>query len=151
VPDGDYCDSVADWPENRAKAEEEILALVNAQRAKGARCGAETFGPAGPLEMDPALRCAARVHTADMARNDYFDHTNPAGEAPWDRMERAGYPLGGAGENIAGGSSTAEGSMRQWMGSVGHCKNIMNPGFEHIGVGYVDGANLWTQVFASPR
>jgi uncharacterized protein YkwD len=151
VPAVGYCKDVRDWSEERRAAEQTVLELVNAARARGATCGDERFGPADDLVMQPALRCAARVHSADMASNDFFGHSNQAGETPWDRMERAGYAWGGAGENIAGGQRTPEGAMQAWMNSPGHCANIMNPGFVHFGVGYVDGANLWTQTFASPR
>jgi uncharacterized protein YkwD len=146
-----YCDAVDGWSSARAAAEDEVLELVNQHRAAGADCGSEgSFGPTDPLTMDPALRCAARVHTQDMAERDFFDHTNPDGEAPWDRMESAGYSWAGAGENIAGGSSTAADAVAQWMGSAGHCANIMSPDYVDIGVGYVDDARLWTQVFGVP-
>lgn len=145
-----YCDAVDGWSGARAAAEDEVLELVNQHRAEGATCGARTFGPTDPLTMDPALRCAARVHTQDMADREFFDHTNPDGEAPWDRMESAGYSWSNAGENIAGGSSTAAGVVQQWMDSPGHCENIMSPDFVDIGIGYVDDARLWTQVFGVP-
>jgi uncharacterized protein YkwD len=151
VPSVDYCKDVKDWSAARRTAEQKILALVNAERARGAKCGDKSFGPAPAIKMHPALRCAARVHTADMAANDFFDHTNQKGEAPWTRMEHAGYTWAGAGENIAGGQRTPEDAMKSWMKSPGHCSNIMNPGYVHFGIGYVDGANLWTQTFASPR
>jgi uncharacterized protein YkwD len=151
VGGGDYCGPVASWSAERAAAEDEVLVIVNQRRAQGADCGAEgSFGPAEPLTMNPALRCAARVHTKDMADNDYFDHKNPAGEEPWDRMQRAGYSWSRAGENIAGGATSAAAVVDQWMDSDGHCANIMSPAFVHIGVGYVDDARLWTQVFGAP-
>jgi uncharacterized protein YkwD len=65
-------------------------------------------------------------------------------------MESAGYSWASAGENIAGGSATAEDAVAQWMGSDGHCANIMSPDYVDIGVGYVDDARLWTQVFGVP-
>jgi uncharacterized protein YkwD len=43
--------------------------------------------------------------------------------------------------------------MDQWMGSDGHCANIMNPSFTEIGVGYYPGGqwgHLWTQNFGTP-
>jgi uncharacterized protein YkwD len=103
--------------------------------------------------MHPALRCSARVHSKDMNDRNFFDHTNPSGEAPWDRMEQAGYSYSNAGENIAGGNSTAAATMQQWMDSDGHCANIMNPNFTEIGVGYYPGGqwgHLWTQNFGRP-
>ncbi|PCC69720.1 Uncharacterized conserved protein YkwD, contains CAP (CSP/antigen 5/PR1) domain [Nannocystis exedens] len=155
VPDGvSYCEPAKGWDPAWAQLEEDVLALVNQRRAEGANCGAEgNFGPAGPLTMDPALRCAARMHSKDMNDRGFFDHTNPDGEPPWDRMGKAGYGnYSNAGENIAGGSPDAAGTMDQWMNSAGHCANIMNPEFEHIGVGYYPGGqwgHLWTQVFGA--
>lgn len=155
VPDGvPYCDPAKLWEPAWKKLEEDVLVIVNEKRAQGADCGSEgVFGPAGPLTMHPALRCAARMHSKDMADRDFFDHTNPDGDSPWDRMGKTGYgAYTNAGENIAAGSPTAAGTMDQWMNSDGHCANIMNPDFEHIGVGYYPGGqygHLWTQVFGA--
>ncbi len=155
VPDNEYCGPVAAWDGQWLSLEDQILAIVNEVRAEGADCGSEgTFGPAGPMTMAPALRCAARVHSKDMADRGFFDHTNPSGESPWDRMGRAGYAYMTAGENIAAGNPTAAATMEQWMNSDGHCSNIMSPGFTEIGVGYYPGGqygHLWTQVFATPQ
>lgn len=151
VPEVDYCDPVADWPSDWQSLENDVLELVNTRRSQGAECGSEgSFDPVPPLAASAALRCAARVHSRDMAERDYFDHTNPEGQSPWTRMELAGYMWRSAGENIALGSSTAAGVMEQWMSSDGHCANIMKPDFTEIGVGYYEG-NYWTQVFGSRR
>ena len=154
VPDNAYCMNVAAWEPQWTQLEQDILAIVNEVRAQGANCGSQgSFGPAGPLTMQPNLRCAARVHSKDMADRNFFDHTNPSGESPWDRMAQAGYSYSTAGENIAGGNATASATMDQWMNSDGHCANIMNPDFTEIGVGYYPGGqwgHLWTQAFGSP-
>ena len=154
VPDNAYCMSVADWEPGFTELENEILQIVNQHRAEGANCGsAGSFGPAGPLTMNPALRCAARVHSQDMVDRNFFDHTNPSGESPFQRMGQAGYNYSTAGENIAAGNSTAAATMQQWMDSDGHCGNIMNPSFTEIGVGYYPGGqygHVWTQTFGAP-
>jgi uncharacterized protein YkwD len=154
VPDNAYCAAVANYDPAWRQLEEDVLAIVNQKRAAGANCGgAGNFGPTGPLTMDPALRCAARKHSLDMDARDFFDHTNPDGQLPWDRMGMAGYgDYSNAGENIAAGSPDAAGTMQQWMDSDGHCSNIMSPDFQHIGVGYHPGGqygHLWTQVFGA--
>lgn len=105
----------------------------------------------------PALCChaglgdVARDHSADMAFRDFFDHTNPDGQTPWDRMDEAGVTgWSGAGENIAYGYPTPEAVQEGWMNSPGHRANILSDGFSHVGVGlYNDNGTLyWTQVFA---
>jgi uncharacterized protein YkwD len=154
VPDNAYCSDVADWNPAWTQLENQILEIANQRRAEGANCGsAGSFGPAGPLTMNPALRCSSRVHSKDMVDRNFFDHNNPSGESPFQRMGMAGYQYSTAGENIAGGNSTAAATMQQWMGSDGHCANIMNASFTELGVGYYPGGqygHMWTQNFGSP-
>jgi uncharacterized protein YkwD len=154
VPDIAFCDDVADWDPSWSTLEEQVLAIVNQHRAAGADCRTGgMFGPTHALTMDPALRCSARKHSADMAARNFFDHTNPSGEDPFVRMQQAGYSFQAAGENIAAGSPDAAGTMQQWMDSDGHCTNIMSPNFTEIGVGYSTGGmygTLWTQNFGAP-
>lgn len=154
VPDNAYCTDVAGWDPSWSQLEVEILEIMNQRRSEGANCGSEgSFGPAPALTMNAELRCAARVHSKDMDTRSFFDHVNPSGEQPWDRMQQAGYNYSSAGENIAGGNSTAEATMQQWMDSDGHCSNIMSPNFSEVGVGYYPGGQwgyLWTQNFGRP-
>lgn len=150
VPEAPYCEPTEDWDPAWAELEQEILEIVNQVRAEGATCGGQSMPPVGPLMMDPELQCAARMHSLDMAERDFFDHDNPDGDGPNDRMRAAGYMGRGWGENIAGGSRTAEGTMDQWMNSAGHCRNIMSGDYTLIGVGYYPGGefgHLWTQTF----
>ncbi len=116
-----------------------VIALTNAERAK-AGCR--------PLRADERLATAARKHSADMAANDYFDHTSRNGDSPWERMEDAGYPSPGA-ENIAKGYPTAQAVMEGWMNSPGHRANILNCDLRAIGVGRASGSGgpVWTQDF----
>ncbi len=148
-----YCTDVAGWDAGWSQLELDVLELVNMHRATGYNCGsAGSFGPAAPLTMQPNLRCSSRVHSKDMDTRNFFDHNNPSGESPFDRMGMAGYSFFTAGENIAAGSPDAAGTMNQWMNSDGHCSNIMNPDFTEIGVGYHPGGQygtLWTQNFGA--
>lgn len=151
IPSSEYCQSVQDWDPVFTEAEEEVLLEVNAARSRGADCGGQGFGSTHPLTMNGALRCAARLHSRDMAQRDFFDHTNPDGEDPFTRMERAGYRYFAAGENIAAGYPTPKAVVEGWLQSPGHCRNIMNPDFTEIGVGYWDPGALWTQTFGRPQ
>ncbi|NEA21074.1 CAP domain-containing protein [Actinomadura bangladeshensis] len=120
-------------------AETTVVSLTNAERAKeGCK----------PLRIDSRLVVAARKHSADMAANNYFDHTSRNGDSPWKRMEDAGYTSPGA-ENIAKGYPTAAAVVKGWMNSPGHRANILNCGLRAIGVGMASGSGgpLWTQDF----
>ena len=151
VPDNEYCEPVDALGEAMALLEEELLERVNEVRAAGGTCGVQgTFPPTHPLEMDPALRCAARVHTLDMSERNYFSHESPNGVGPGVRITKAGFASGPIGENIALGSTTVEGVMGQWMNSDGHCANILNASYYFFGAGVFDSDSfgyIWTQTF----
>jgi uncharacterized protein YkwD len=136
-----------------AAKECQIVALVNQTRAQGASCGGSAKPAVPALQTNSILMGTARAHAVDMATHNYFDHTNQQGQSPFDRMEAAGYQFTAAGENIAAGNETAEGTMQQWMDSSGHCENIMSGAFEEIGVGYAfdQGHNkhVWVQNFGA--
>ncbi|MFE0451729.1 sigma-70 family RNA polymerase sigma factor [Streptomyces sp. NPDC058914] len=120
----------------------QVVALVNKERA-AAGCG--------PLSQDPQLRDAAQGHSDDMAARDFFDHTNPDGDGPGERVTASGYRWSTYGENIAKGQQTPEAVMTSWMNSPGHRANILNCAFEEIGVGIHDGGGgpYWTQNFGA--
>ena len=87
-----------------------------------------------------------------MHERGFFDHINPDGETPWDRMNRygiRGWTL--VGENIAFGYSSPAAVEAAWMDSPGHRRNILTAGFTHVGVGLYeeDGMIFWTQLFAA--
>ncbi len=152
VPDLPYCDPVSDWDPAWTAFEDDVLAQVNQARSQGHNCDSEgNFGATAALTMSPALRCAARVHSMDMSVRNFFDHTNPSNESPWDRMAAAGYSFSRAGENIAAGQADPDSVMQSWLDSDGHCANIMNPDFTEIGVGfYPDSGPYWTQALGTP-
>ncbi|MGI5471099.1 CAP domain-containing protein [Streptomyces sp. CA-132043] len=122
-----------------ASAAARVLTLVNKERV--------TAGCA-PLTADGGLAGLAQDFSEDMARRDFFDHTDPDGATPWDRAKTAGIAdLGG--ENIARGQSTPEAVMDSWMNSPGHRANILNCDYRTLGVGLhrSPGGPWWTQDF----
>ncbi len=121
---------------------DQVVALVNKERA-AAGCG--------PLAEDPQLQKAAQAHSDDMAARHFFDHTNPDGADPGQRITAAGYRWSTYGENIAQGQQTAAAVMNSWMNSPGHRANILNCSFKDIGVGVHRGTGgpWWTQDFGA--
>jgi uncharacterized protein YkwD len=152
--DEEVCAITSNWDSSWVGLEQGVLDAVNKRRTSGASCGGENFSCTHPLRMDPALQCASRLHSKDMAERDFFAHDNPSGENPWVRIEAAGFTGQATGENIAAGNASAEATVDQWMSSSGHCRNIMDPEYEFIGVGYQPGGDyghLWTQTFGRSR
>ncbi|UNS99249.1 CAP domain-containing protein [Streptomyces tubbatahanensis] len=125
--------------DQESAAEQEVLTLVNQERAK-AGCR--------PVRADGDLAALAGGYSADMARRGFFSHTSPDGKSPWDRAEAAGVTdLGG--ENIARGQANARSVMDSWMSSPGHRANILNCDYRTLGVGahFAEGGPWWTQDF----
>jgi len=107
-----------------------------------------------PLCVHPKLQKAARAHSANMIRRDFFSHGDVGR-----RLENYGYNWRTYGENIAWGSGDrgAPGSIfRGWMNSSGHRKNILTRSFREVGIGtasgtYKDyrGATMYTADFGA--
>lgn len=145
---------IVGWRPAWAAFEEAVVVEINAVRARGADCGTEgRFAAAGPVTMEPNLRCAARYHSMWMRDTDTFAHESPGGDLgddPWQRIDATDYAGTATGENIAAGYSTAAAVVAGWVDSDGHCANLMNPDATQTGVGYVAGgtyAHWWTQNF----
>lgn len=100
-----------------------------------------------PFCVHPKLQKAARAHSKDMIRRDYFSH-NTKGRGSFEkRLKRFGYTPKGfkfymVGENIAYGSGSygePDSIMRAWMNSKGHRHNILKKEFREIGIGTYTG------------
>jgi uncharacterized protein YkwD len=131
------------------------LQLVNDVRARGTHCGDELFGPAPPVTLSGTLADVALGHANDMAEKNYFEHVDPAGQSPADRVRAVGYSEKLVGENIAYGPKSVEEVVQGWLDSPGHCENIMDPRFVEMGIGLAPGhvkrGLYWVQVLAEPR
>ena len=131
-----------------------VVDLVNSARSHGRKCGSERFAAAPDLSVSRLLDEVAADHARDMARKKYFDHRGSDGSQPKDRVLRAGYKSRLTGENIALGPESAEEVVAGWLASPGHCANIMDPRFQHIGVGIATGHGrgqiYWVQDFGAP-
>jgi uncharacterized protein YkwD len=114
-------------------------AIVQAMNAARAANGVR------PLRVGRALTRAARAHSADMARNGYFDHG-----AFVRRLHRFGVRLPYVGENLATGTGlSASGIVQMWIASPPHRRNLLDGGFQRVGVGIAgNGGRLVTADFA---
>lgn len=125
-----------------------MLDLVNEVRTAGCDCGGEWYPPVAPLLWNDPLENAAYGHSVWMERSRTLSHTGAGGSDAGDRMDAAGYNWQAFGENIAQGYTTEEEVVYGWLNSAGHCQNIMNPDFVHVGASVSGG--YWTQVFGRP-
>jgi uncharacterized protein YkwD len=123
---------------NRHQLIRSTLCLLNVERKKHGL---------HKLRLSKRLSKAARKHSRDMVRRDYFSHTSRSGDTFVDRIRRTGYLHGSSswmvGENLAWGSgsrSSPRATVRAWMHSPGHRHNILTGRYVHIGIGVVPGA-----------
>jgi uncharacterized protein YkwD len=128
--------------------------MINTARKQPRQCGAQSFAAATPLAWNATLATAAQTHTRAMANNNFFDHKDRDGHTPGDRAELAGYAGQQVGENIAAGQDTVRKVVDGWLGSPGHCANLMNPQFRELGAAYAvdpksDAGIYWTAMFGS--
>ncbi len=109
-----------------------------------------------PLCVHPALQKAARAHSADMIRRDYFRNGNVAA-----RLNEVGYRWQTYGENIGlgfGSQGSPQSIFKSWMKSRGARSNILNGRFREVGVGTATGtykgyknATMYTVDFGTRR
>ena len=107
--------------------------------------------PKQPLAPHQALIGVAGAHSQDMIDRNFFDHVNPDGADPGQRIAAAGYAARTWGENIAYHTTPAAAHDLLFL-SAGHRINILRDSFREIGVG-VRVRPSWgvmvTEVFAS--
>lgn len=107
------------------------------------------------ITYDPRLADVARVHSADMRDQRFFQHQSPTTGSVDDRLNRAGYLFLTARENLSEAPDVQAG-QDSLLESPGHHANIMATDTTHVGIGIVRGGleareNLMiTQVFARP-
>ena len=118
---------------------QEFLDAVNQARSASRICGTDLYDAAPPVEWNDTLAMAAYLHSEDMASHQLFSHTGSDGSTPGERITREGYDWWTYGENIAVGYQTVSAVMQGWLGSEGHCRNIMNPAFAEIGAAFAEG------------
>lgn len=122
-----------------------VLELVNQQRAAHGLSSVSAI-----FELSSAAQARA-IETAT-----YYSHTRPNGESCFTILDEYNIERWGAGENIAAGQYTPEEVVDDWMNSEGHRKNILNPNFKHLGVGYYEEPSAfykryWCQMFIGVR
>jgi uncharacterized protein YkwD len=84
-----------------------------------------------PLQVDIRLVQAARGHSADMMRRQYFAHGSLAR-----RALAAGARGPVFGEDLAWGTGvTAQWVVNRWLASPGHRAVMLRPSFRRVGIG----------------
>ncbi|MEJ2156494.1 MAG: CAP domain-containing protein [Desulfobacteraceae bacterium] len=119
---------IAFTAKTRSSETRRFLVLINRYRArKGLR----------PLKIDKHLQRAAQWMSDDMAAKNYLGHRDSIGRDPFKRMAAFGYGYNtDKAENVAAGQKTADEVLQSWQSSKGHNRNMLDPHFTVIGIGF---------------
>ncbi len=139
---------------NSEVLKQQMLELINKARADNRSCSGQFFSGTNPISWNDKLASAAQLHSDDMSSNNFFSHTGSNGLQVSSRVLDTGYNWQTVAENIYAGARDAAIAIKGWLGSPGHCKNIMNPSFKEMGAACSHITNslygtYYTQVFAT--
>ncbi|NMA25253.1 MAG: hypothetical protein GX936_06265 [Clostridiales bacterium] len=121
----------------------EVVRLVNLEREKAG---------AAALAVLKILYTMADVRAQESAVS--FSHTRPNNTRCFTIFGENNLKYRAAGENLAYGFRTPEAVVKAWMASEGHRRNILDPDFKYIGIGYYvneNGRIYCSQLFYTPR
>lgn len=140
---------------SRAQMVADVLRQINQARSLARNCGSGHFKPSSSLSMNQILEQVASKHAAEMAMRSTVSHVSVDGSLPAERAEAAGYHSAAFAENVAAGQDSAAAVMDAFLGSPGHCANIMNPDFSEIGIAFAvektsQHGIYWTLTFGRP-
>jgi hypothetical protein len=123
-----------------AAAEQRVFQLLNQARAENGL---------PPLELNAQLQAAARAHSQLMASRQKLSHQLSGEPVVRERLALTGLHFDRDGENV-GFNQSAEAAHEGFMHSPPHRANILNPGYNAVGIGAVErGGTLWvTEDFA---
>ena len=132
------CGAAADAvDQNASTARRAMLCLTNYARAHAGL---------SPLQLNAMLDQAGQAKLRAQVRCDEFSHT-PCGISFMSML--AGYVHGASsyrlGENIAAGTGSPRQTMNAWLHSTGHRRNILDPDFRELGVGYLPDQTLFNE------
>lgn len=152
------CEEVDRWPAASAEAEQDLLDAIDELRLTGAKCGGgEMVDGPGPLEPQPELHCAARLHAGDLIRHPALSlgHTGSDGSSALGRANAAGYEGIARQELLAGDFTTAQALVAAWQEDAAHCQAVLDGDLDHVGVGQARSPNgdrvVWVVVTGQER
>ena len=106
-----------------------------------------------PLVFSENLLQVARSYSRRMAEEKFFSHNDPEGRSVRERVTEANIKWRMVGENLAfsnGYINPVAISLRGWMDSPGHRRNLLDPDWRHTAIGVwisADGTVYFTEIF----
>ena len=119
--------------------------MINAYRAsKGLK----------PLKINNKLVEAAKMHARDLASHDRISHYGSDGSDPLVRVQRTGYPVHLAAENVGTGQVSLAEVFKGWQKSPGHNENLLLKNAKEMGMALIidpdtEYKTFWTLVLGT--
>ena len=85
------------------------------------------------LYRDARLDSAARHHAHELMIRGLLSHESMDGSRLDDRVARTGFPFLSLAENLAQSTMTVNESLKGWMNSPGHRRNMLMPALDRFG------------------
>lgn len=105
------------------------------------------------LDFDEELLEVARAYSRRMAEEKFFSHADPEGRSVRERVNEAGISWRMVGENLAysnGYINPVAASLRGWMESAPHKRNLLEASFQQTAIGVwisSKGTVYFTEIF----
>lgn len=122
-----------------------MVSKVNMIRTSGCICGGKKMQPVKEVVWNNTLYETAFSHAEDMKKHRYFSHFSRKGEDVGERVDKFNYKWMVIGENIAEGQRNFDQALEDWVKSPSHCKMIMDPKVDEMGI--ARSGNYWVQHF----
>ena len=109
-----------------------------------------------PLKLNKRLVEAARMHAKDLASHDRISHYGSDGSDPLVRVQRTGYPVHLAAENVGTGQISLAEVFKGWQLSPGHNENLLLKNAKEMGIALIidpetEYKTFWTLVLGTKR
>lgn len=153
------CLGASQWPAELVDLERRLRLAIADVRDEGALCPDDDADAmaAGVVElMDiPELRCAARLHATDQAREGTLVHEGFGGSTPFSRVNLAGYDGIVRHELLAANIVDPDEVIDRWLGEQQFCAALVDKNLDHIGIGLSqddsEGRLVWVVVTGQIR
>ncbi len=87
------------------------------------------------LSLNDKLNAAAQAKANDMATRNYWSHVTPDGQQPWVFVTEKDYDYQALAENLATGFNNSSSTVKGWLASPEHKKNMLNKDYSEVGFG----------------
>ncbi|MBM7845731.1 protein kinase domain-containing protein [Herpetosiphon giganteus] len=108
-----------------------------------------------PLLLQPQVQSVAQAHSDDMANNNYFSNSTPAGQTIGDLLRQANHISSFWNVHISAGHSNAQAAFDALINDPGLQADLLSPNISEFGIGHAQNAqatygHYWVVVYSQP-